>query len=61
MAYSQDLADMDYHGLSWSIMDGHGLSWTVMDCHGLSWTMIDYTRLQTDYLLLKELLTDGHC
>ena len=26
MAYSRDLADMDCHGLSWTIMDYHGLS-----------------------------------
>ena len=31
MAYSRDLAVMDYHGLSWTVMDCHGLSWTVMD------------------------------
>ena len=41
MAYSRDLADMDYHGLSWAVMDCHGLPQTVMDCHGLSW-IIDY-------------------
>jgi len=42
MAYSRDLADMDYHGLSWTIMDYHGLSWTIIDCHGLSWTILDW-------------------
>ena len=47
MAYSCDLADMDYHGLSWTIMDYHGLSyhrlaWTSMDYHGLAWTSRDY-------------------
>ena len=51
MVYSQDLAIMDYHRLSWTIldcygllctvMDCHGLLWTVMDCHGLSWTVMD--------------------
>ena len=42
MAYSCDLADMDYHRLSWTIMDYYGLSWTVMDYHGLPWTIMDY-------------------
>ena len=31
MAYSRDLADIDYHGLSWTDMDCHGLSWTILD------------------------------
>ena len=29
--YSRNLADMDYHGLSWTDMDCHGLSWTILD------------------------------
>ena len=37
MAYSRDLAVMDYLGLSWTIMDYHGQSWTDM-----SWTNLDY-------------------
>ena len=41
MANSCDLADMDYHGLSWTIIDYHRLSWTIMDYHGLSWTVMD--------------------
>ena len=45
MAYSRNLADKDYDGLSWTIMDKHKLSWTVidcMDCHGLlSWIVMD--------------------
>ena len=45
MAFSRDLAEMDYHGLSWTIMDYHGLSWTIMDYHGLSWTIMDYNGL----------------
>ena len=36
MAYSRYLADIDYHGLLWTVMDYHGLSWTIMDYHGLS-------------------------
>ena len=35
MAYSRDLAYMDYYGLLWTIMDYYGLSWTFMDNHGL--------------------------
>ena len=31
MAYSYDLADIDYRGLSWTIMDYHGLSWTTRE------------------------------
>ena len=47
MAYSRDLADMDYHGLSWTVIDCYGLtSWIVMDCHGLSWIVMDYPRLE---------------
>ena len=46
MAYSHNLADMDYHGLKWTIMDFHKLSWTIMDCHGLSWTVMDYHGLE---------------
>ena len=30
MAYSRDLADMDYHRLSWTVMDHHGLSQTII-------------------------------
>jgi len=53
MAYSRDLADMDYHRLSWTIMDcleksltvmdcNGLLSWIIIDCHGLSWTILDW-------------------
>ena len=36
MAYSCDLADMDYLGFSWTIMAYHVLSWPNVDYHGLS-------------------------
>ena len=52
MAYSRDMADLDYHGLSWPVMDCHGLSWTIIDCLGLSWTV--QTIMRTN--LLREAL-----
>ena len=51
MAYSHDLADIDYHGLTWTVMDCHGLSWTVIDCHG------SY-RLYFTYCLVTDWRTD---
>ena len=40
-----ELSELDFHGLSWTVMDCHGLSWTVMDCYGLLCTVLDYPRL----------------
>ena len=57
MACSRDLADMDYHGLSWTIIDYHRLSWTIMDCHGLSWTVMDCYGLSWTYILITFLQT----
>ena len=39
MAYSRDLADMDY---PWTVMDCNRLS---IDYHRLSWTIMDFHRL----------------
>ena len=36
MAYSCDLVDIDYHGLSWSIMDYHGLDFYILISYRLT-------------------------
>ena len=61
MAYSRDLAVMDYHGLSWMTF----MEMTVMeDCHGRqSWVtfMDDCTLLFLSYfyILMADRLTNG--
>ena len=57
MAYSRDLADMDYHGLPWTTMDYHVLSWTIMDYHRLSWIIMD---CHGDYHGLSWTIMDCH-
>ena len=52
MAYSHDLADIDYHGLTWTVMDCHGLSWIVMD---------DQTGLDYNDQLVTDRRTKEHC
>ena len=52
LAYSCNLADMDYHRLSWTIINYHGtgiycssfhtIYLLKMVYHGLSWTIMDY-------------------
>ena len=61
MAYSRDLAVMDYHGLSWTIMDYRGLSLTVLDCPGLLWTVVaGATPLTTPPPMFRQITEFGY-
>ena len=45
MAYSRDLADMEYLGVSWSILEYFGVSWGILGYLGVSWSIMEYPGL----------------